>query len=87
MAGSKERNNGGKIAIFRENDPVEFPIIFPPKLPNPGSFSIPYIVGKVEVERALCDPGVSVSIIPYSLFHKLYLGPLLAVSFLSLIHI
>jgi len=55
--------------------------IFPPKLPNPGSFSIPCIIGKVEIDSGLCDLGASVSIMPYSLFHKLYLGPLLAAPF------
>jgi len=81
MAGSKERNNGGKTTTCEENDTVEFSIIFPPKLPDPGSFSISYIVGKMEVERAVCDLGVSVSIMPYSLFDKLHLGSLLAAPF------
>ena len=35
----------------------------------------------VEIERGLCDLGASVSIIPYSLFHKLHLGPLLVTPF------
>ena len=81
MAGSKERNNGGKTATLVENETVEFLTIFPPKLPDPGSFSIPYIVGKVEIERSLCDLGASISIMPYSLFYKLHLGPLLAAPF------
>jgi len=38
-------------------------------------------VGKVKVERALCDLGTSVSIMPYSLFHMLHLKPLLATPF------
>ena len=75
MAGNKERNNSGKTATFKENNTVEISTIFPPKLPDPGSFSIPCIVGKVEFERALCDLGASVGIMPYSLFHKLHLGP------------
>ena len=41
MAGNKERNNDGKTSTFKENNTVEIPIIFPPKLPDPGSFSIP----------------------------------------------
>ena len=35
----------------------------------------------MEVERALCDLGASVSIMPYSLFHKFHLGPSLAAPF------
>ena len=41
MARSKERNNGGKTTTFKENDTIEIPTIFLPKLPDPGSFSIP----------------------------------------------
>ena len=78
MAENKERNNDGKIATFKENDTVEIPTIFPPKLLDLGSFSIPFIVGKMETERGLCDLGASVSTMPYSLFHKLLIGPLAA---------
>jgi len=41
------------------------------KLPDPGSFSIPCCIGDVQVERALCDLGASVSIMPLSLCKKL----------------
>jgi len=61
MVGIKERNDGGKATTFIENEIVEIPTTFPPKLPDPGSFSIPCIVGKVEIERALCDLGASVT--------------------------
>ena len=81
MVGNKERINDGKIASFKENDTIEIPTISPPKLPGIGSFSIPCIVGKVEIEMGLCGLGASVSIMPYSLFHKLHLGPLLATPF------
>jgi len=81
MAGNKERNNDGKTATFKENDTVEIPTIFLPKLPDPGSFSIPCILGKVKIERGLFDLGASVSVMPYSLFHKLHHGPLLAAPF------
>ena len=81
MAGSKERNNGDKTATFVENETIEFPIIFSPRLPDLSIFSIPCIVGKLEIERAMCELGASVSIILYSLFHKLHIGPLQAASF------
>jgi len=81
MAGSKESNYGGKTVTFVENNSIKIPTIFPLKLLDPGSFSIPCVVGKVEIKRGLCDLGASVSIIPYSLFHKLHRGPLLAAPF------
>ena len=76
MVGSKERNDGGKTAILIENDTIEIPTIFSPNLPSLCSFYIPCIMGKVEIERVLCDLGASVSIMPYSLFDKLHLEPL-----------
>ena len=61
---------------FIENESLEIATFFSPKLPDPGSFSIPYVVGKVEIERALCNLGASVRLMAYSLFHRLHLGPL-----------
>jgi len=85
MVGSKERNDGGKTATFVENDDIEIPIIFPPKLPDPGSFSITCIMGKVEIESALYYLIASISIMPYSLFHKLHLGPLQVVPLFTIV--
>ncbi|XP_056685942.1 uncharacterized protein [Spinacia oleracea] len=49
---------------------------FPPKLNDPGSFSIPCSIQKLKFENALCDLGASVSILPYKIFEKLTLGDL-----------
>ncbi|XP_031106311.1 uncharacterized protein LOC116010959 [Ipomoea triloba] len=46
----------------------------PPKLKNPGSFSIPCIIGGFVVGGALCDLGASVSLMPYFLCKRLNLG-------------
>ena len=43
----------------------------PPKLQDPGSFSIPCCVADVRIERALCDLGARVSLMPLSLCKKL----------------
>ena len=37
-----------------------------PKLKNPGSITIPCVVGKLSIGRALCDLGASVTLIPLS---------------------
>jgi len=76
MVESKERNDGGKTVTFIENESSEIPTCFPPKLPDPGSFSIPCVMGKTEIKRALCDLGASVSLMPYCFFHMLNIGPL-----------
>ncbi|XP_027156543.1 uncharacterized protein LOC113757463 [Coffea eugenioides] len=36
----------------------------PPKLKDPGSFTVPCTIGNVEFSKALCDLGASVSLIP-----------------------
>ena len=59
MVESKDKNDGGKAAKFIENGSIEIPTIFPPKLSDSGSFSIPCIVGAVETERTLCDLSAS----------------------------
>ena len=43
----------------------------PPKLANPDSFSIPVTVGDISVDRAFCDLGASVSLMPYSMYKRL----------------
>ncbi|XP_075104775.1 uncharacterized protein LOC142178884 [Nicotiana tabacum] len=48
----------------------------PPKLKDPGSFTIPLSLGKQEVGRALCDLGASINLMPSSLFKQLELGVL-----------
>ncbi|XP_039144038.1 uncharacterized protein LOC120281228 [Dioscorea cayenensis subsp. rotundata] len=46
----------------------------PPKLKDPGSFTIPCSIGNVVFERALCDLGASINLMPLSIFKKLNLG-------------
>ncbi|GKU88727.1 hypothetical protein SLEP1_g2957 [Rubroshorea leprosula] len=46
----------------------------PPKLKDPGSFSIPCIIGNVNFDKALCDLGASINLMPFHVFRKLGLG-------------
>ncbi|XP_057988924.1 uncharacterized protein LOC131171997 [Hevea brasiliensis] len=48
----------------------------PPKLKDPGSFSIPCHIRETSIERALCDLGASVSLMPLSICEKLKVGDL-----------
>ncbi|XP_009788992.1 uncharacterized protein [Nicotiana sylvestris] len=49
---------------------------FPPKLKDPGSFTIPLSLEKQEVGRAFCDLGASINLMSSSLFKQLGLGAL-----------
>ncbi|XP_024018025.1 uncharacterized protein LOC112090591 [Morus notabilis] len=46
----------------------------PEKLKDPGSFTIPCIIGELHIEKALCDLGASINLTPLSIFWKLNLG-------------
>ncbi|XP_070025966.1 uncharacterized protein [Nicotiana sylvestris] len=46
----------------------------PQKLGDPGSFTIPCSVGGTYFEKALCDLGASINLMPFSIFRKLELG-------------
>ncbi|XP_056688344.1 uncharacterized protein [Spinacia oleracea] len=48
----------------------------PTKLKDPGSFSIPCAIGELFIDKALCDLGASVSVIPFSIFQRLNVGEL-----------
>ncbi|XP_045831437.1 uncharacterized protein LOC123922791 [Trifolium pratense] len=49
----------------------------PPKLKDPGSFSIPCVIGKHVIDRALCNLGASISLMPMPICEKLKLGELI----------
>ncbi|XP_009783590.1 uncharacterized protein [Nicotiana sylvestris] len=44
------------------------------KLGDPGTFTIPCPLGGVYFEKALCDSGASINLMPFSIFRKLNLG-------------
>ena len=46
----------------------------PRKMNDPGSFTIPCLIGNLSVNNALADLGASINLMPYSLFAKLDLG-------------
>ena len=46
----------------------------PEKMKDPGSFTIPCIIGGVEFEKALCDSGASINMMPLSIAKQLSFG-------------
>ena len=48
----------------------------PEKMKDPGSFTIPCTIGGFEIQKALCDSGASINLIPLSVTRKLSLGEL-----------
>jgi hypothetical protein len=48
----------------------------PPKRGDPGKFTIPCTIGKAAINKALCDLGASVSLMPYTVFKRIGVGEL-----------
>ena len=48
----------------------------PTKLKDPGSFSIPCSINNFSIDRALCDLGASIILMPLSMCNRLNLGTL-----------
>ena len=46
----------------------------PQKLKDPGSFTVPCTIGNAIFERALCDLGASINLMPLSIFKRFRLG-------------
>ena len=49
----------------------------PEKMKDPGSFTIPCIIGGVEIQKALCDFGASINLMPLPVAKQLSLGELI----------
>ncbi|XP_061360931.1 uncharacterized protein LOC133304872 [Gastrolobium bilobum] len=47
----------------------------PPKLQDPGSFTISCVIGNTYQGKALCDLGASINLMPSSIFRQLATGP------------
>jgi hypothetical protein len=48
----------------------------PPKIKDPGSFTIPCRIGDHDCEQSLLDLGAGVNLMPYTVYEKLGLGEL-----------
>ena len=49
----------------------------PEKMKDPGSFTIPCVIGEFEFQKALCDSGASIKLMPLSVAKKLSFPQLL----------
>ncbi|KAM2208464.1 hypothetical protein ACFXTI_024457 [Malus domestica] len=45
----------------------------PPKYKDPGSFTIPFVIGNTRCEHAMLDLGASINVIPYSVYASMSL--------------
>ncbi|PKA48168.1 hypothetical protein AXF42_Ash020513 [Apostasia shenzhenica] len=71
---NKRKLNDFETVCLTEESSVVLQNKLPPKLKDPGSFSIPCIIGNLNFNKVLCDLGASINLMPYSIFKKLGLG-------------
>ncbi|KAL0411123.1 UNVERIFIED_CONTAM: hypothetical protein Slati_3702000 [Sesamum latifolium] len=68
---NKRKWEGGETVKLNEECSAILQNKLPPKLKDPGSFSIPCTIENINFDKALCDLGVNVNLMPYSIFEKL----------------
>ncbi|XP_042460296.1 uncharacterized protein LOC122043781 [Zingiber officinale] len=69
---SNRRQKGDfETVALTENCSALLTTNIPPKLQDPGSFSIPCKIDSELIQKAFCDLGASISLLPYSLCKKL----------------
>ncbi|XP_026439056.1 uncharacterized protein LOC113337654 [Papaver somniferum] len=73
---NKKRLKGNEVMSVGENASAFILKKLPPKLKDPGSFTIPCTIGKTRFTRALLDLGASINVMPFSIYDSLNLGPL-----------
>ncbi|KAL0394837.1 UNVERIFIED_CONTAM: hypothetical protein Slati_4449900 [Sesamum latifolium] len=73
---NKRKWEGGETVKLNEECSAILQDKLPPKLKDPGSFSIPCTIGNTNFDKALCDLGASVNLMSYSIFKKLGMNEL-----------
>ncbi|XP_060183176.1 uncharacterized protein LOC132613146 [Lycium barbarum] len=71
---SKRKLDEAFVVVLTKNCSSILQNKLPQKLGDPGSFTIPCTLGGVYFEKALCDSGASINLMPFSIFRKLDLG-------------
>ncbi|KAK2410681.1 hypothetical protein QL285_046032 [Trifolium repens] len=73
LSGKRKLRDDENIALSEECNAI-LQRKLPPKLKDPGSFTIPCSIGELKIGRALCDLGASINLMPLSMMKKLNCG-------------
>ncbi|CAN6570798.1 unnamed protein product [Malus baccata var. baccata] len=65
-----------EVVKVGENVSAIFQRKLPPKCKDPGSFTIPCVIGNTRFESAMLDLGTSINVMPYSIYASMNLGKL-----------
>ena len=73
---TRKRISNKEVVQVSENVSAVLQRKLPPKCKDPGSFTIPCIIGNTKFEHATLDLGASINVMPYSIYESMNLGEL-----------
>ncbi|CAN6581623.1 unnamed protein product [Malus baccata var. baccata] len=73
---TKKRISNKEVVQVSENVSAVLQRKLPPKYKDPGSFTIPCVIGNTKFEHAMLDLGASINVMSYSIYASMNLGEL-----------
>ncbi|KAM1603287.1 hypothetical protein ACFX1Z_029907 [Malus domestica] len=73
---TRKRFREKEVVHVSENVSAMLQRKLPPKCKDPGSFTIPCVIGNTRFDSALLDLGASIDVMPYSVYASMNLGEL-----------
>ncbi|KAM2928266.1 hypothetical protein COP2_035528 [Malus domestica] len=73
---TRKRISNKEVVQVSENVSAVLQRKLPPKCKDPGSFTIPCVIGNTKFEQAMLDLGASINVMPYSIYASMNLGEL-----------
>ncbi|KAM1833237.1 hypothetical protein ACFX13_023080 [Malus domestica] len=73
---TRKRFREKEVVHVSENVSAMLQRKLPPKCKDPGSFTIPCVIGNTRFDSALLDLGASINVMPYSVYASMNLGKL-----------
>ncbi|KAM1365513.1 hypothetical protein PS1_044205 [Malus domestica] len=73
---TKKRAREKEVVHVSENVSAILQRKLPPKCKDPGSFTIPSVIGNTRFKSAMLDLGASINVMPYSVYASMNLGAL-----------
>ncbi|CAN6677958.1 unnamed protein product [Malus baccata var. baccata] len=73
---TRKRISSKEVVKVSENVSAVLQSKLPTKCKDPGSFTIPCVIGNTRFESAMVDLGASINVTPYSIYASMHLGEL-----------
>ena len=73
---SRRKTREEKVVKMNETVSAVIQRKLPPKMKDPGSFSVPCKIGNTLFNNVMLDLGASINVMPYNVYQSLGLGPL-----------